>query len=564
MSGACADIFEEGGWISVQFLRNSISTIRKVTFLQEKHVRRFSHVPVLHRFTFFFVATRPTRLLMWSRGLLRLQLPRALASASAFATMRKFGFCADNEDDSGTGPGQVYVAARENTPNITNWWQFGCNPICKGRVQGVKPSSADNTSDVDAIFQCPGCAFFFHGDCMNMDHAEKTRMNMCPSGEFVAACPSCLENARGLWGTAAISGAELMTGLLAATKLGARPTTEDIEALATKYNADGDTLLQFKKLWDQTQNGEAGTVVAAHLRTLTAKGFVDRMPEYKCFNQTLVGDLAEIRRKMTAPSPGRRNASLSGLPPPTVTRGVGEVLSGMTMAVGKRPIGPAVAATEGATEGAETAPTGKEPVGPCSVPKGTTFGCNVCGQYDQWATKGGFEKHLHKSSVCGKNYLPDWNTPMSSTVQYNLRRLQSQDMLKPQGRPSKKARPEGSLFNGQVCDYCDSSRGGELLKCISYTQIPINPVEQVQLEGGGSKKVNWFRQEAGCTKYVHLECVRKDGTVNEKFDGTVSLAQAGRALIGFCKECFIKMEEDRPLPEDEIEAGGAAGEALAG
>ena len=48
-------------------------------------------------------------------------------------------------------------------------------------------------------------------------------------------------------------------------------------------------------------------------------------------------------------------------------------------------------------------------------------------------------------------------------------------------------------------------------------------------------------------------------SVVDTFDGTVSLAQAGRELIGFCKEWFLEMEDDSLLPEEMM--GDEVGEA---
>ena len=76
--------------------------------------------------------------------------------------------------------------------------------------------------------------------------------------------------------------------------------------------------------------------------------------------------------------------------------------------------------------------------------------------------------------------------------------------------------------------------------------------------------MNWFKDGAGCSEFIHLDCARKDATVVDKFDGTVALAQAGRELIGFCKECFLEMEADRPSPDEGMGVDQVAAEVAAG
>ena len=71
--------------------------------------------------------------------------------------------------------------------------------------------------------------------------------------------------------------------------------------------------------------------------------------------------------------------------------------------------------------------------------------------------------------------------------------------------------------------------------------------------------VNWFSNQKSklCGKTLHLSCARS--LMASVYKGAVPIAGAGKNLIGFCGECFPRMEAAR-IVEPEVEQPPAEAE----
>ena len=141
--------------------------------------------------------------------------------------------------------------------------------------------------------------------------------------------------------------------------------------------------------------------------------------------------------------------------------------------------------------------------------------------------------------------------PMDTVVQYNLRRLQYQAYCKPKGRPRASGAASSSEEVPPVCAICDES-GGDVVRCISYTKPPEVTWKKKTVNEAA---YSWFKQEKGCGKYVHLDCIRQSREYQEIYEGGVDMAEAQYAVIGFCPDCFVEMEAARA---DEVAPAPAA------
>ena len=58
----------------------------------------------------------------------------------------------------------------------------------------------------------------------------------------------------------------------------------------------------------------------------------------------------------------------------------------------------------------------------------------------------------------------------------------------------------------------------------------------------GTPAFNWFKDEQGCDKYIHLECARKSAEYTANYKGAVPIAEAQYQILGVCPTCFEEME----------------------
>jgi hypothetical protein len=389
----------------------------------------------------------------------------------------------------------------------------------------VPISQADGSHDPKCLFKCVACENVFHGDCAGLSKGEK-KLAQKTSGISVstakcsALCALCAQTSKVVW-NAATRDASMVTLVLATLAAKMHKKGELIE-LAKKYAMEdmAAELLEFSVRFHNKDGEDSPEEKIEKLRDATAEILLARVPDASLFGEDLVAVFQRAASKRAEGVPTTEDDAVMPSPLKVASEHVSTALA---LAAHKRSLIPEDDEDDGAAGGR---PKGRhDPAISCP-------GCNLPGK--TWATSGCFYRHLRAAKECADNKWPEENTPMDGTVTLNLRagfQVGVKGRTKKVGRSSDPAPP--SL---DPCSYCGEieKEGDQLLKCITYHEEIETPL-----------KVSWWseQKEKLCSKTLHLSCARS--LMESTYNGPVPIANAGTNMIGFCKECFPRMEAAR-------------------
>lgn len=407
-----------------------------------------------------------------------------------------------------------------------------CSFTC--RMDKVPASEADGSRDPNCLFKCVACENIFHGDCAGLSKGEKKLAQKVsgiktPTAQCQALCALCAQTSKVVW-NAATRDASMVT-LVLATIAAKKHKKSELVDLAKAHNMEdiAAELLEFSvRFHDAPKDGEDSPLAKmTKLQDAAAEILLAKVPDASLFGEDLVEIFKRAAAKRAEDEPAGEDDTV--VPSPLAVAGK-HVTTALALAAHKRSLLPA----EDVGDEAE----GGRPKG-LHNPAINCPGCNLPGT--TWATSGCFYRHLRTSKPCADNKWPEQNTPMDVTVQLNLR---AGFQVGVKGRTKKASRSSDPVLPPlDPCSYCDEheKEGDHLIKCITYHEEIQTPLV-----------VSWWTQQKAklCTKTLHLSCVRSH--MESTYEGPVHIANAGRNVIGFCKECFPRMEAARVEEVDEV------------
>ena len=361
------------------------------------------------------------------------------------------------------------------SPNVPEYWAYGCLDICYGRAECVPDNSRVNPLcgrvDPSVVFVCSACGKLFHADCLRLLQTDKARIKSfnrqqqrasgSSTASSIATCPSCIMLISSTWRTAQADTTSVVKIMRTAAATHGKPLLlrEATELAASVTPAlDASMLVRYSKLAHTTSPDES------ELQQLAQDLLHVRQPDQDLLNPDLAALAVSFRRKAEEPSPGRETATSSTQPPPTTAR-AGVQLFEAVMPRAKRSMptqrGKPSKKARCAREGAGAAAMDAQDVAGASddddddeadddAEQKNTGACTVCGG---GPSSGGFhaqnyQRHLagncHFKKMC--KHLPVDKQPMDRRVFFNHRRVEYQLQLKQirkPGRPSKKNKHGG-------------------------------------------------------------------------------------------------------------------------
>ena len=388
------------------------------------------------------------------------------------------------------------------------------------------------------MFKCVACEAAFHGDCEGLCKgekklAQKTSGVKTPTPQLHALCALCARTSRAVWNAANRDASKVTLAL--ATLAAKKMKKAEVVALAKEFELDDMTaeLLDFSVSFHETGTSECESAAdkIRQLQEATTEVLFSRMPDATLFGDDLV---QVFQRAAVKRANGTEDAGEEGvIPSPLVAAGK-DVSTALALAARKRSLLPEDEDGEGEGSAGSQAQSGRKHDRSVSCP-----GCNLPGT--TWNTTNCFQRHLRAPKVCPDTKWPEDNTPMDSTVHLNLR---AGFQVAPKGRPKKQGRgTDTQLAPLEACSYCGEGESDQnpLLKCITYDEKIEPPLTQTW----------WTEQKTKlCSHTLHLSCARsQNGALpgNATYQGTVPIEEAGRNVIGFCKECFPRMEAAREV-----------------
>ena len=376
---------------------------------------------------------------------LRIGMPVAVALLPATQWNASMTGSEDSDSDSGKSEGYEDGGTGKEC-STAGWWHFGCNRTCFGRTEKIACIAAGGGVTPNAVFNCPGCGFVFHGDCLEMTKAEKKRIQRAPRNAPIAACPACINIVQGTWRHAAKDTARVFEAIMRAVVLPseAKDFKAQLQAIASGVQMGVEELKIIRKEYRHVASGDQDDAGPRRDRVnqTMANLLLERMPVCTLFDPDAVQLLTEISRKETAPSPDRCKASRALQPPPSIQKAGSSLLFGSShlLARGKRlKWDPTDDDEEDGEEGGG---------GPSGGSGGLSGGssrmkdikCLVCGAANQWCKNQGFLRHLQNAGGCTSRKGVEAGTlgisevPLDQTVVNNLRRVQYQALFAKAGR----------------------------------------------------------------------------------------------------------------------------------
>jgi hypothetical protein len=404
------------------------------------------------------------------------------------------------------------------------------------RMDKVPPSEVDGTCDPKCLFKCVACEDVFHGDCEGLSKGEKKIVQKVShfkskTSDCHALCGRCAQSSKVVW-NAATRDASLVT-LVLASIAAKKMKKSEVLALAETHGMEdmAGELVEFSVRYHEPPpegDDDSPEAKLAKLQDAAAEVLLSRVPDASLLGEDLVGIYQRAAKKREDNAPQEEDDTVVPSPIAAASK---DVVTALVVASRKRSLFPSEAGEDEPAGGAARGGGKHDPAVNCP-------GCNLPGK--TWHTAGTFTRHLRFPKPCPDMKWPENNEPMDDTVHCNLRA--GFNLLK-RGRPRKAGRSSDPVPSEPLdpCDYCgDGEKEGEpLLKCITYDEPVTLPLA-----------VDWLADQKPklCNKTLHLSCVRAHtgASGNATYKGTVPIAEAGRNVIGFCKDCFPRMEAARP------------------
>jgi hypothetical protein len=368
------------------------------------------------------------------------------------------GSAADGSGGSFGADGQ-----RDVRPTIPDWHLFGCLDICKGNTANIRAAPNCGTAKPRVIFECPGCAKFFHADCQGMTAAQKahvwSRQNEAarrqqaadaasqPAGDdFIAMCNSCVYNAHGVWRASQLDSVmcvEICRALSERKKIAKADLHElggslvpaldpaTLRAIHDEYSKPQRDERQVDKHMcvsrrpqtpKQARPSAAHSPPTTHARLCVSRRsmLLSRQPQLDPLDEDLVAMMSSQLRKRAAVV--RPRASSAAADAPNTTQRAAE---SMAAAVSKAPCLQKAKRRLSALNDADEAAESDEP----DEPDGGGKPCECCGaaHCGRGSSKGAHSYKRHLIDRCNykkaeKNLDPS-ALPMSSLVFDNTRRM---------------------------------------------------------------------------------------------------------------------------------------------
>ena len=218
------------------------------------------------------------------------------------------------------------------SPNVPEYWAFGCLDICYGKAERVPDNSRVNPlcgrADPSCVFVCAACNKLFHADCVRLFMADKARIknfnrlqqrSSSATADAMVTCPTCLVQISATWRTAqADTTAVVKIMSAAATSKGVLRVREATELAGTILPPlDASMLVRYSKLAHAAKSRREDEL---ELQQLAKDILHGRQPEQDALNPDLAEMCLSLRRKIEKPSPGREEAMSNAQPPPTTAR----------------------------------------------------------------------------------------------------------------------------------------------------------------------------------------------------------------------------------------------------
>ena len=127
--------------------------------------------------------------------------------------------------------------------NTPGFWHLGCQRACFGREEKITCDPKVGGVTPNAQFNCPGCEFIFHGNCLDMTRGEIKRLTLAAKKkEAIAACACCTTLLHGVWRHAAKDTATVFHAVMSAVVLDrdTKKLKEQIAKIADAASMDVD------------------------------------------------------------------------------------------------------------------------------------------------------------------------------------------------------------------------------------------------------------------------------------------------------------------------------------